>query len=58
MMQRVRHSGKLSKIVQTDNRAALFASMIAVFYDDAVMANGYGGAARPTLQHCARSPAS
>ena len=58
MMRHLRRSGKLSKILQTDNPVALFASMIAVFYGDAVLANGYGRAISSTSPHCGRSRAS
>ena len=42
MMRHVLRSGRPSKIAQSDEPSALFALMIAVFYDDAVIANGYG----------------
>lgn len=58
MMLHVRRSGKLSKVVQIDKPLALFASMIVVFYDDAVMANGYGGAVSLASPHCGTSRAS
>ena len=58
MMWHVRRSGRPNKIIQTDKPVALFASMIAVFYDDAVMANGYGGTIGPYSPHCGRCRAS
>ena len=58
MTRHVRRSCKLSKVVQIDKPAALFASLIAVFYDDTVMANGYGGAVSLASPHCGTSRAS
>ena len=58
MMRHVQRSGKLNKIVQKDNPLALFVSIIAVFYGDAIMANGYGGAISLTSPHCGRSRVS
>ena len=58
MMRHVRRSGKPSKIAKTGEPIALFASLIAVFYDDAVMANGYGEAMGLYLSHCGKCRAS
>ena len=47
MMRRGRRSGRPSKIKKTVKPVALFASMIVVFYDNAVLAKGYVGAFGP-----------
>ena len=54
MKWRVRLSVRPSKIVESDKPLALFVSMIAVFYDDAVIANGYGRAIGAYLSHFGR----
>ena len=58
MIWHVRRSRRPSKIVKTDKAVALFASMIAVFYDDAVMANGYGKTVELYSPYCSRCRAS
>ena len=52
MMWHVRRSGRPNKIIQTDKPVALFASMIALFYDDAFLAKGYDGRLKPNSPNC------
>jgi hypothetical protein len=54
MMRHVRRFGRPSKIVSSDRPTVLFVSIIAVFYDDAVAANGYGGPIGPSPPHNGR----
>ena len=58
MTRHVQRSGKPGKIVKADNPVALFASMITVFYGDAVVANGYARAGISTAPHFGRYRAS
>ena len=58
MTRHVRRFDRLSKIGKTDEPVALFASMIAVLYDNAVLANGYGKATGLYLSHCRNCRAS
>ena len=54
MTRHVLLSGRLSTIGKTNEPLALFASMIAVFYNDVVLANGYGEAMGLYLSHCVK----
>jgi hypothetical protein len=54
----VRRFGRPSKIVSSDRPTVLFVSIIAVFYDDAVAANGYAGRIIPSPPHNGRRRAS
>ena len=50
MMRHVRRFGRPSKIVPSDRPTVLFVSIIVVFYDDAVAANGYAEWIKPSLR--------
>ena len=58
MMRHVRRFGRPCKIVSSDRPTVLFVSIIVVFYDDAVAANGYAGLIKPSPPHNGRHRAS
>ena len=58
MMPHVLHFEAPSRVIKRDELVALFASMIAVFYDDDFLAKGYGVRPEQNSPNCGMCRAS